>query len=1121
MKIRFKPELFSYQRLGDRYLRVIMRTFIFFSCSLVFATGADNQFFHNTEITINENKTLSIKNVFELIYTQTDYKFIYRYDLIKSAPDIDLKQGVIKAGKLLTTCLEPIGFTFEVADDETIIVVKNSANDSPHVRTILSDKIEQFQISGNVSDENGQPLPGANIVEKGTSNGVTADFDGNFTLDNVNGNAILEVSYIGFESKTITVNNSTNLNIVLAESAAGLDEVVVVGYGTQARRDVTGSITQVGADEYKDQPVTRVDQILQGRVAGVNVTNSSGAPGGTVSIRIRGSNSINGSNEPLYVIDGFVGADFKDVNPSDIQTLQVLKDASATAIYGSRGSNGVVLITTKSGRSGKPTISLIARASVSNIVNKWDVMNAATFAQVVNERAVDFGQPLPFTQSQIDDYRTNGGTDWQDELYRTGYGQEYQLNYSGGSENVSYFVSGNYLDQDGIVENSYFNKYSIRTNIKANITDKLTADIKMNYNRRESNNVSGNGDTSGALAGPLNWAPTTPARDELGRFTVRDPISSIKDNPLELANNDNISEISTIIANGSLNYEFIEGLSLNVGFGLSHSTINLKQFSLNQTGNNPSASRETSENLFVQNTNNLTYKKIFSDKHALTFTGVFENQTRKIDGFGTNGNNLLLPDFRYNNLTLVGSTTSNAIYEKETIISYIGRINYEFDSKYLFTASVRRDGSSKFRGNNQFSTFPSVALGWRISEESFMKDGFFDEFKLRGSWGQTGSQAISPFGTVTTLSSDNDAAAASFTNGVLTSGFVIGNPGNTDLKWETTDQIDLGVDISIFNSKLDFTFDYYKKTTNNLLLNQPLPSYVGGGGITKNIGSMDNNGYELGISASIVEHDNFQWNSTFNVAFLTNEIIDIGEQDAIFIDGGVGAGLTNLPENILTPGQSLSTYWGLKYLGTWKPDQATEAALYGNIPGDSRYEDLNGDNSIGGDDYQIIGQGMPKATYGWNNTFTYKDLTLNLFFNAMTNYDKWNFGYGSGVMPTVDSREAVLSDILNRYAPGNEDSNIPHFSPTNTDEIQSSRFVESGDFVRLKNLSLAYSIPKDMLNGVGIQVMLNATNVWTLTNYKGIDPEAYSNNGIGDAGGGDGGSYPNSKTWTLGVNFNF
>ncbi len=979
----------------------------------------------------------------------------------------------------------------------------------------------QKSITGKVIDgDDNESLPGVNVILKGTSTGTVTDLQGNYQIDAPDNESILVFSSVGYVSEEIIVGNQSVIDITLVADITSLSEIIVIGYGTQEKKDVTGAIGTVNSEDFEGQPIIRVDQILQGRTPGVNVTNSSGAPGGDVTIRIRGANSINGNNDPLYVIDGFVGGDFNDINPADIENIQVLKDASATAIYGSRGSNGVILITTKTGEAGAPKFSFSARFNTASVLNTWDLMDAGTFAEVVNQRADDIGTTRSFTDAEIAGFKANGGTDWQDEIFRTATGQEYQMDYSGGNEDVQYFISGNYLDQDGIVINSYFKRYSIRTNVAANLAKNFDARLKLNFIRRETNNVAGNGRTDGPIAGPTGWAPTTPARDEDGVLTVRDPISSIKGNPIEGALNDNIRENNNFMANGGLKYEFIDGLSLDVGFGLSYKNTQLKNFSQGSISSNPTAFRQSEENIFVQNTNVLNYHKVFNNVHDLTVTGVFESQLRQTDLFGANASGLQFPDLRYDNITLAGGVGTNSYYEKQTIQSLIGRASYQYDNRYLITASIRRDGSSKFRNDNQYSTFPSVGLGWRISEESFMAGGFFEDLKLRGSWGQTGSQGIGVYGTVTSFLTGDFDAATSFLNGTITPGIKIGNPGNPNLKWETTTQSNVGLDMLILNGRLGITADYFVKNTTDLLLDEPLPQYAGGGNISRNVGETENSGFEFSLTSTVIDNTNFKWNTSLNMSFLTNKVVSLSDQERIFVDGDVGAGVTNLPEGVLEPGQPLSSFWGLKYLGTWKSDEADLAAQYGNVPGDSHYEDLNGDFVIGGDDYQIIGSGIPENLFGWNNNLFFHNFTLNIFFQSMGGYDKWNFNYGNAIAALADAREVVHVDIMNRWTPENQ-TDIPAFSSTDVIEIQSSRFVEDGTFIRLKNVSLKYDLPLNKEKGINLALMVAATNLITITDYKGLDPEAYSNRGGADTRGADGGSYPNARAYTFGINLNF
>ena len=990
------------------------------------------------------------------------------------------------------------------------------------LNAVSAGDLQQKQITGKITDESGNPLPGVNIQVEGTTLGAISDVNGKYTINVPTDNVVLNFSFIGYNIQKITTGGQSVINVALAPSVTAMQEVVVVGYGTSRKVDLTGSISAVKREAYMDQPVNRVDQILQGRTAGVNVMNASGAPGGATSIRIRGSNSITGSNDPLYVVDGFVGANFQDVNPTDIETIQVLKDASSTAIYGSRGANGVVLITTKSGVAGKPKLSFTSRFITSQVDKIWPLLDAGTFAETANLRADALGASHIFTDAQVADFKAKGGTDWQNEILRTGNGQEYQLDYSGGSDRVTYFISGNYLDQDGVVINSYFKRFSLRTNLDAKLTDKLKASLKVNFSRRTNNNTTGNYNTSGPIGNAAAWAPTTPAYDAFGKLTVRDPVSSIKANPIEQCLNDAITESNTFNTNGGFNYTIIPGLTLDIGFGASYSNVQGKYFTLNALSNAPSSSRNSSTYLFLQSTNSLTYTKIINEIHKITATAVAEYQLQQTDYFNAAANNLLFPTLTYDNITLATSNSADASYSKATIGSYIGRVNYSLKDRYLITGSVRSDRSSKFRGDNQTSVFPSVGIGWRVSEEDFMKGiGLFDNLKLRASWGQTGSQAINVYGTVTSYNTSANAAGASFNNGTLTSGINIGNPGNTNLKWETTTQSNVGLDLGILKNRLTLEADYFQKYTTDLLLSEPLPGYTGGGNIYRNIGEISNNGFEFSINGVILDNSDFSWSANLNMSFMHNKIESLGTREFISQSGGAGAGMVNFPEMILKPGYPISSYYGYRSLGIWQQDEAATAAIYGNAPGDYHYEDWNGDNVINGSDFQIIGSGIPTQIFGFNNTLKYKWLTLNAFFQSMLGFDKWNFAYAQTMIAAADAREYLHVDILDRWSPTNTGSKVAAFSKTNRQQIQSSAYVEKGNYLRLKNLSLQFAFPKNWMKTIDGSVQISGQNIWTLTKYKGLDPEAYSNVGPTDSRGADGGAYPNAKIWTFGLNLNF
>lgn len=988
-------------------------------------------------------------------------------------------------------------------------------------------------VNGKVTGETGEALPGVTVLLKGTTTGTATDASGNYVFNVPNANGTLVVSFIGFQTQEVPINNRTTINISLATDAKALSEVVVVGYGTQRKADITGSISSVSTKDFENQPVTRPDQILQGRASGVQVTSAAGAPGGDVRIRIRGTNSLIGDNEPLYVVDGFVGADFNTINPNDIASMEVLKDAASTAIYGSRGANGVVIITTKTGKKGSMQVDFMTRISASELIERYNTMNAADFAETVNARAQALtpagGTYTPrFTDAEIQNFRQNGGTDWQNEIFRTALGQEYQLGFSGGSEKTSYLVNGNYLKQEGIIENSDYKRYSIRSNITTQISNKFSTRLNFTGTRRENHNTSGTSQRSGSLAQALAWAPTTPVRDASGQYIIKDPVSSIFSNPVAINNEtDNRNERTNLNLIGGLNYSFIPELSLDIQYGINYGNNQYKDFAGPAiTTNNPSASRNSTEDVMLQNTNNLTYKNVFNQNHSLEVTGVVEAQKFMATGFGVNVSGLTYPSQSYNNLALSLSSQVNSGYQEWALFSLLGRINYAFKERYLFSAAVRRDGSSKFQGDNKYSVFPSVSAGWRLSEEGFMQNlPLFSNFKLRGSWGLTGNQGISPYRTLSTYVTNLDDAGAVFNGngGTIISGINLGNPGNPELKWETTEQLNLGADIEILSGRVSFSADYFVKNTRDLLQDQPLPGYLGGYAILVNIGDMQNKGWEFSLGGVPVNRGDFSWNSSVNVSMVKNKLVSLG--------GGVTE--KRLNQFILRPGEPMGTFYGYNYLGTWKPDQADEAARYNLKPGDARYEDVDNDGVYNDKDWQIIGHALPKTSLGWNNTFNYKALSLNIFFQGLYGMDKLNYSYAYGMLGSTDAKEVIFEDIKNRYIPGvNETSDIPAFSSAPSNSFtQSSRFIESAGFLRLKNLSLSYGLPKtSMRNIAGIRVFASATNLLTFTKYKGIDPEANSNSvsGVGWEGYGadaqqgiDFGAYPNSKVYTVGLNLSF
>jgi len=975
---------------------------------------------------------------------------------------------------------------------------------------------QSARVTGKVTDQDNAALPGVSILISGTSQGTVTDGEGNYAIQ-APGNGTLVFSFIGYESQTVEIGNRSVIDIKLAQGSRSLNEVVVVGYGTQKKTDVTGALSVVSTREFSQQPITRLDQVLQGRAAGVQVTQSNGAPGGDSKVRVRGANSVLGNNDPLYVIDGFVGANYNLLNPNDIESLQVLKDAASTSIYGSRGANGVIIITTKKGSKGIK-VSYEGQGSVSNVIKRFDILPAGEFAEIVNARAAATGSNAPFTQAQIDDFKKNGGTDWQDLVYRNGSGQQHQVTVSGGNEKTSFLISGNYVNQKGIVNNSGFKRYVLRTNLSTQINKNLALRLNLSGAKTANHNTDG----GGALIEALQWAPTTPAYGADGQPTFADPIGSVSRSPLDNLYDKSIdTERMNINAIGGLNYKLpINGLSLDLQYAINYLDAQNKNFNGKRlSNNNPNATRYSADQVTLQNTNALNYNRTFGN-HSITAVAVLETQQFTDKNFTATANGLRFPQLGYDNIGGNSAATVNSGFSKWTLLSLLGRVNYAFKDKYLITAAIRRDGSSKFSKDNRNSVFPSVALGWRLSEEEFIKNlNVFSNLKLRGSWGKTGSQAINPYATL----SPYNSTQVGFNNTGVTAGVIQGNQGNKNLKWETTTQTDVGIEVEILNGRLHFEADYFNKSTTDLLLNVQLPNYAGGGTQPRNVGEIKNSGFEFAIGGTPVEKGKFSWETNLNLSTLKNEVVSLGGLPRLGTGTGAGGGMSITNEFMLMPGQPLGSYWGLKYLGTFKPNEADIAAKQGRVPGDPHYEDVNGDNAITTDDFQIVGHAFPKLTGGWNNTFTYGGLTLNVFFQGAFGVDKLNYTRAGAMSGSGEARQFLLTEIRDYYRPGNEDSDIPAFTKTYQPFTQSSRFVENGSFVRLKNVSLAYNVPSSVFKDrANVRIFASATNLFTITQYSGPDPETSNVGSSTDTAIGiDRGSYPNAKVYTVGLTLGF
>jgi TonB-dependent starch-binding outer membrane protein SusC len=1001
-------------------------------------------------------------------------------------------------------------------------------------------------VSGTIVDqEDNQPLSGVSVLVKGTSTGTTTDADGKFTVRVPAGKNQLEISYAGYQKQTIGIDRGNNVSLRLSKDLSELSEVQVVGYGVQKKSDLTGAISSIKGSELTQIATQRVDQAIQGRAAGVLVLNTDGQPGGNTTIRVRGMNSINGGNNALIVIDGLQGGNLNSLNPNDIESIEILKDASATAIYGAQGANGVVLITTKLGKKGKPVIGYNYTFGLSQLRKKLDVMGAADYAKTINAaRMTQNGSgatPVPiFTDAQIAAYEQNGGTDWQDVIYRTAPMHNHELSIGGGTDNLKYLVSGGYLDQEGILVNSGYKRFSLRANLLADINN--WASFGLNWAGSKENGNSppyGSADIS-FLGNSVNvaprWAPTEPVYDENGNYWVHTPGYGPSDtwNPLASAIEPKINNnLIRNNLNAYLNFKILPGLSLKITGGANIDNTNNEVYHNLKTyeGKQNTGLAVVTENTFrrFQNSNILTYDRDIN-KHHFSVTAVAEQQYSKFKFSSIRASKFTVDATGASDLGGAGLSVLSSDENERVLNSYLGRINYSYDDKYLLTASYRADGSSVFGQNNKWGYFPSASVAWRASEEEFISDlNIFSDLKLRASWGITGNQAISPYQTLARISSGANYPYNGTEGTEL--GFFILNAANPDLKWESTEQTDIGIDFALFNGRLNVTADYYYKKTTDLLMPRGLPGYTGFSSIIDNVGSIENKGFEFTISGDPMV-GRLRWNSSFNISTNKNKVLDLGANDRIGYRTTKGGYSVNTPFMYLVEGEPFGQIYGFKYLGVWGTDKASEAASWGQLPGDRRFQDVNGDGEINIKDLTVIGNAFPDFIFGWSNRFTYGNFDLNFLIQGSKGNDLFNMGR----IRLESPGEGSSARLLDRWTPTNQDTDVPGFidektredagleSHVNIPDQRLSRWVEDASYIRLKNIMLGYNLPSSLTRKANIKnlrVFVSATNLITITDYTGYDPETSAYNTNDAQIGVDFSNYPQAKFYNIGLNLSF
>lgn len=1097
-----KNQIFSHWRKGLTPWGKILKTMKVFTFLMLVAIVhvSASSYSQNSRLSLNM-KNASIKDVLIRIEEQTEYRFLYSDSKIDVEKKVNIDLADMKIEDILDTVFESTDIGYRIVSRQIL----------------LSDKSESSQVgqqsitvSGKVTDSSGQPLPGVTVVVKGTTTGTITDTDGNYALSNVPADATLVFSFVGMKTQEIPVSGKSSANVTMKEETVGIEEVVAIGYGTMKKSDLTGSLSSVKSEEISVFPATTVSQALQGRASGVQVVQNTGQPGASMQIRIRGTNSIKGDNNPLWIIDGFPG-DESILNMSDIESIEVLKDASATAIYGSRGANGVILVTTKRGKVGTTRVDYDGSFSMQTVRKKLDLCNAKEYMLLQNiQQLNDVGKEY-FTQNEINN--AGEGTDWLEEMFRSAPVQDHSLTVSGGNEKVQFLIGSSYFDQKGIfIEDDGYKRISLRANVNHNISKKFSISYNAILSRIDKDNKYNSSGYLGLLAFTIAAPPTLrPYKDDGSYQVFKTAYPFSYDgaiNPVMFGKElKNMTYSNKALANLAFTYRPIEGLSIKVSGNVSN-TDSRSDYYLPTTyiGSSGEARLSTGQSLHLNSDNIVTYHKLFNEIHDFTVTGALTYEEDKYTEMGVSGSGFLSNNYETYNIAAASTiNTPSSSYFKWNLLSYLGRLNYSYKGKYMATASFRSDGSSRYSEGDKWGYFPSAALAWRISDEGFMKDiSFISNLKIRAGYGETGSTAISPYATLSMLSTGkavfNDN---SYTYFAPSSTY----PGN--LKWETTAQSDIGVDVSFLDNRLSLTADYYIKNTRDLLNNVQLPRSTGYSSTIKNIGEMQNKGVDIQLDAKVLDGP-VKWDITAIFSMNRNKVKRLYEGQDIT---GSTFNLVILGDyvNLIREGEEMCVFYG------YQEDGYDES-------GKIKYKDNDGIAGITSADKTIIGNPNPDFIYSLNSVLSYKNFELSWFIQGSQGNDILSLSmphqsyYGNG----LNSLKEVYSD---HWSETNNDVKYPKVSKASTSLKMSDRFVYDGSYARLKNIQLAYNIPVNKLSVHWLktgQIYISGQNLVTLSDYLWFDPEVNSAGGGSSINQGiDYYTYPISKGFTFGVKLGF
>ncbi|RYC67957.1 MULTISPECIES: SusC/RagA family TonB-linked outer membrane protein [Spirosoma] len=1042
---------------------------------------------------------------------------------------------------------------------------------APLTNTLQRTAVADQTISGRVTDgATGAGLPGVSVVVKGTSRGTTTDGEGNYRVNAPDGAVTLVLSFIGYVTQEVAVGNRSTVNVTMAVDDKTLSEIVVVGYGTQNRRELTGSIASINTQTIRDQPVTNVVEGLTGRLPGVLVQQNTGAPGNAPSIKVRGLGSISAGNGPLVVIDGQPinsgtqtnAGGLNLLNPNDIEKIDVLKDASATAIFGSRGANGVVLVTTKRGKSGQPRINVDYYTGVQEVSKKVELLNAQQFAEYSKEASNTAylervpgasindpnsqrasGQRYRYPRGEIAGYNFDNPAsltyyDYQDLIFRRAPISNYQVSASGGTDRVQYFVSGNYLTQQGIIRGSDLNRYTVRSNIDAQLSSKLKVGLSFSPSYTLENRVNSDGHwaNNGVINAALSAMPILPIYQADGvTYNSQASIAAPYDYPgitnpvANITERDDKANTLRLLGNAYAELSIWKSLRYRGTIGGDVSSFRQNQFQtsaipLNQLlpPNANNGTSFTSQNINWVTNHTLNYTLDIGTKHHAEALIGMEAQRNDYEENRVTANNFPNDAVRTINAGVI--TGGLSFRDQWTMASYFARFNYALLDRYLFNVSIRRDGSSRFGANNRYGTFPSASVGWRVTEEPFMKSiPVISELKLRASYGLSGNNAfLGPDGrpnnypAIGVLTKDNYVF-----NNVLVNGLATSTIGNESLTWEKSRQTDIGADIGLFQNRLFLTVDYYKRITTDLLLSVQVPSLTGFTSAVRNIGKVENKGMEFSLSSRNLTGA-FTWTTDLNFSFNRNKVLALGPTgDPVRSGSGIGE------TNISVIGEPLGSFYGYRQLGVFR-DQAdldSYPRFADSRPGDVKYEDVNKDGRINADDRTLIGNNQPDFVYGFTNSFSFKGLDLGIVVQGVQGGEILNLS--RRFFENLEGNANQLTTVLNRWRspqnPGDGVTPRANSRSTGNNNQVSTRWIESASYLRIRNITLGYNLPKTLANRFKMQtlrVYVGAQNVLTVSKYLGYNPEVSGYEGP-LTGGVDYGSYPLARTYTAGINLGF